>query len=291
MTRTVYGIRDTAGVLIAEHVRVERAGGKQMFWQLPGCDPRDGLGGLSAADLPLYGAQWLAGLAVGATVLVCEGERATDALWRWHIPAVGTVTGASGTPGEDALAALLPFDAVTWEDYDEPGRAHMGRVAASMIRLGGGVRRLTWGERKGDDAADFIERGGTRVQLRNLVQAARPWVPEPETPPRPPQAHYGPLRGTDARRDAARSHLVQVVIEKCGPPARQDSRSLWWRCPFHAGDRVPSFKVDLKEPFYRCHACGARGDVFTFLRASEGAGFRDVLSTLAPAPRQLVPVW
>ena len=84
----------------------------------------------------------------------------------------------------------------------------------------------------------------------------------------------------------ARSHLLTVVEQKLGPPKRRDGRSAFWSCPFHAGDREPSFKVDLKEPFYRCFGCEARGDVFTFLRDMEGQDFKDTLSLLAP-PRLL----
>lgn len=54
--RRVYHIRDIAGDVIAEHVRVVMPdGSKRMYWQVPGCDPRDGLMGLSTPALPLYG--------------------------------------------------------------------------------------------------------------------------------------------------------------------------------------------------------------------------------------------
>jgi DNA primase len=89
-------------------------------------------------------------------------------------------------------------------------------------------------------------------------------------------------RHDDTRVTTARSHLVEVVEAKLGPAKRKDSRSLFWPCPFHAGDRDPSFKVDLKEPFYRCFGCEARGDVFTFLREIEGRDFKDALRELAP---------
>jgi hypothetical protein len=290
--RTVYGIRDTAGVLIAEHVRVELPTGKRMYWQLPGCDPRDGLGGLSSSDLPLYGSEDIFGWATGVTVVVTEGERARDALDALGIPALATVTGASGTPGEDALAVLLPFDVLLWPDNDEAGVAHMARVAARLRRLGGSARRCLWkGRAKGDDAADFVSEPDARRTLDVLLRNAPPWkVEDPEVARPIPRARYE--RHDDTRVTTARSHLLEVVEQKLGH-GKKSGQSIWWCCPFHT-ERTPSFKVDLREPYYRCHGCGARGDVFTFLRSIEGRDFKDVIRELAPAEPvglRTVSVW
>lgn len=278
--RTVYRVRDTTGAVIAEHVRVDLPNGKRMFWQLVGCDPRFGLGGLSTPDLPLFGSEMIPYLTAGEVVVVTEGEPAALALGDMGIPALATVTGASSTPGEDALAPLLPFDVITWEDYDATGHGHMARVAGALIRLGGRARRLIWtgAQHKGDDAADFVERGGTRGTVELLIQAAEAWTVEAAAS----QRHVRPVydRHDDTRVEAARSHLLRVVEGKLGT-GKKSGRSIWWRCPFHA-ERTPSFKVDLREPYYRCHGCGARGDVFTFLREMEGRDFKDAIRELAP---------
>ena len=281
MQRTVHRIKDAAGRLVAEHVRVVgHDGKKRMFWQRPGHDPSEGLAGLATADLPLYGAQWLARLEPGRTVVVCEGETAAEALWSWRVPAVGTVTGAAGTPGEDALGVLLPFDVVLWPDHDGPGEAHMARIAGWLARNGCTARRLAWAgaAEKGDDAADFVRRVGSRTAFELMRNAARPWTPERAEPT--PIRAYREGRD-DSRVEQARAHLVEVVVGKLGAPKRRDARSLWWCCPFH-GEKSPSFKVDLREPFYACFGCGARGDVFTFLQVSESRSFGEVLDELAP---------
>jgi hypothetical protein len=278
--RTVYGIRDAAGELIAEHVRVDWPdGSKRLYWRLPGGDPRDGLGGLGTPDLPLYGSEYLGGYAIGATVLLVEGEKARDALAGWGVPAVATVTGSSSTPGEDALSTLLPFDVVTWEDHQD-GEPHMQRSAATLLRLGGRCRRLVWtaARSKGDDAADFIARGGQRVVLDLMLRDATPWRIEAPVARAAVRPSYE--RHDDTRVEAARSHLLQVVEGRLGA-GKKSGQSVWWCCPFHQ-ERTPSFKVDLRQPYYRCHGCGARGDVFTFLRAIEGCEFKDVLSSLVP---------
>lgn len=281
--RTVYEIRDMLGETVAEHVRVDLPWGKKaVSWRVPGCDPHDGLMGLSTVDLPLYGTERIPSFTIGQTVVVAEGEKATEALWSAGLDALGTVTGAGATPGEDALSVLLPFDVVTWEDYDDDGRKHMERSAASLIRLGGRARRLAWGYEKGDDAADFLARGGRRPTLDRMIDLAEPWIVKETVPVRALRPVYD-RQESDDRVQSARSHLAQVAVEKLGHPKKQDRRSMWWPCPFHA-DRSPSFKVDLAEPYYVCFGCGARGDVFTFLRAIEGVEFKDALADLAPLP-------
>lgn len=286
-TMRTYRIRDCAGAVIAEHVRVDLPGGKKaVTWRLPGGTTGDGLMGLSVSDLPLYGTHLLPRVEPGRVVVLTEGEKATEALWSIGIAAVGTVTGAASTPGEDALSVLLPYDAVTWEDHDGAGEGHMARTVARLLRIGGRARRLLWGAEKGDDAADFIARGGTRVTADLLIDAAEPWRIDPADPPRRPIRPVYDIGAEHWRVDAARAQLVDVVEAKLGPPIKKAGRSLLWRCPFHAGDNDPSFKVDTREPFYICFGCPAKGDVFTFLRETEGQDFKTALRELAP-PRLL----
>jgi hypothetical protein len=296
MTRTVYAIRECSGPLVAEHVRVQWPGGKkEMFWRLPGCDSRDGLGGLSVSDLPLYRSERIGRIPVGATVLVTEGEKSTDWLWSHGFFALGTVTGAWSTPGEDALSVLLPFDVVLWPDHDREGYQHMNRVAWALHRLVGQlpryvapVARMDDGRGmtyviapKGFDAADVVDSSS----VRPLVDSAMTWDlhPEPERPKpvklaRPNYDRYD----SEQRVEQAKASLYCVVEGKIGAPRKQDRRSAWWPCPFHS-ERTPSFKVDLVEPYYVCFGCGARGDVFTFLQAMEGVAFKDAIRELAPA--------
>ena len=277
----VYQIRDMLGTVVAEHVRTVRDGKKAMYWRQPDGTTSLGAGGSEA--LPLYGTERIRAIPTVATVLVCEGEKATEAAWALGWPAVGTVTGASGLPCEDSLAVLLPFDVVTWEDFDQPGREHMERVVARLRRLGGDARRLRWGIVKGDDAADFLAAGIRTAVLDSLIRLSPPWHAIQARPePRPARVAY---RSDHGRIDAARAQLFDVVASKLGAPVATDRQGAWWRCPFHSEDS-PSFKVDTREPFYRCFGCGARGDVFIFLRQIDGDDFKAALQELAP-PRLL----
>lgn len=301
--RTVHRIKDTTGVLIAEHVRVDWPGGKKrMYWQIPGCDPRDGLGGLSTPDLPLYGSEDVLSWPVGETIVLTEGERARDRLWALGIPSLATVTGASATPGEDALSVLLPFDVVLWPDHDREGYQHFNRVAHKIVRLGGSLPRYVGAchvrrdgttlhiiAPKGFDAADCKKDGA----IERLVRTAKSWPLHAEAPPRqirPSRPSYDRF-GDEDRVQTAKSHLLRVVEEKLGSPKEWRQGTPWWCCPFHS-DRSPSFKVDMREPFYRCFGCPARGDVFTFLREIEGVAFKDAIRELAPEPAiRTVAVW
>ncbi|MBE0669691.1 MAG: hypothetical protein IH588_03810, partial [Anaerolineales bacterium] len=102
---TRYKIRDANGNIIAVHIREDLAKGKKVKWELPDGTPN--LGGIKTADLPLYGVESIANAVPDAPVVVAEGEKAADALRSNGVLAVGTVTGASGTPGDEALRPLL----------------------------------------------------------------------------------------------------------------------------------------------------------------------------------------
>lgn len=168
----VWEVREADGELVAVHVRFdEKGGGKSVLWWRDGSW---GLDGLELADLPLYRLPELAAADDGQPAIVTEGEKAADALADRGLLAVGTVTGASGTPGTDALRPLQGRRAVyLWPDADDVGEAHMARVAQALMRLGVRPRIVTWPDApEHGDAADF---DGDDDALRELLHAAEPW--------------------------------------------------------------------------------------------------------------------
>jgi DNA primase len=61
---------------------------------------------------------------------------------------------------------------------------------------------------------------------------------------------------------------------------RRSGTQLVGRCPFHA-ERSPSFYVHPGKQVYRCHGCGAGGDVFSFVRKQLNCTFRESVTHLA----------
>src|SRR5262249_54489774 len=112
-------IRDAAGAIVAEHVRLEGPSGRKLcIWERDGTP---GLKGLRVPALPLYGAHVLAAAAPTAPVVVTEGEKACDALTARGVLAVGTVTGAATIPADAVLRQLLGHDVALWPDHDPDG--------------------------------------------------------------------------------------------------------------------------------------------------------------------------
>jgi len=169
---TRYRIHDASGVLVAVHCRQDRQDGKRMWWEQP--DGTRGLGGLSVTDLPLYGIERLNGSPI---VILVEGEKAAEALLTIGVQAVGTVTGASATPGAIPLAELTGRHAFLWPDNDDVGRSHMERVAAGLAGIAAAVSIIDWPDApEHGDAADSLAAGGTREDVNTLVDRARPLV-------------------------------------------------------------------------------------------------------------------
>lgn len=56
------------------------------------------------------------------------------------------------------------------------------------------------------------------------------------------------------------------------------NRAGFCSCPFHTGDRAPSLKV-YKDNFH-CHACGADGDIFTWVMKLDNLSFKEAFISL-----------
>lgn len=61
---------------------------------------------------------------------------------------------------------------------------------------------------------------------------------------------------------------------------RKSGRSWMGRCPFH-DERTASFSVNGVEKWFRCFGCGAKGDMITFVRETEGLDFVGAIEWLA----------
>jgi len=120
-------------------------------------------------ELPLYGSERLPD---DELVVVCEGEKAADAVFRAGFASVGTVTGASSAPGTAALSVLLGHPVVFWPDADDVGQAHMERAGLRVLEAGGHDVRMVApnGWAPGTDAADLSE-----AEIVAAIAGALPW--------------------------------------------------------------------------------------------------------------------
>jgi hypothetical protein len=182
-----YEIRDASGRLVAYYVRRDTGDGKQIWWEQP--DGSTGLNGTCLEELPLYGADLVSDAGADELIVVCEGEKARDALEGVKIPAVGTVTGAAGTPGPEALEVLRDRRVCLWPDNDDAGRAHMERIGQRLRGVAAEVRIFTWydAEEAGADAADHhaVKSGHAEAidRLFTDLEDSPLFEPEPEAEP------------------------------------------------------------------------------------------------------------
>lgn len=140
-----YEVKDPEGRLVALHERLEKGADEKKYrWRLS--DGRYGLDGMPLASLPLYGSERVKNWPREALIVLVEGEKATEALLKVGFRALGTVTGASGTPSAESLKMLRGRRVVLWPDNDEAGREHMERVAETLVDMAAEVRIYTWEE-------------------------------------------------------------------------------------------------------------------------------------------------
>jgi hypothetical protein len=165
---TVYSIRDRSGQVVAEHLRTDKATGeKSFFWRRNG---QNGLGGLRAADLPLYGSEQVAEFNLRRPVFLVEGEKSADHLLAVGVQALATVTGASGAPGPESLRVLRDRHVVLWPDADEVGIRHMERIATALVGIAAILRMYTPpGLPEGGDAVEWINQRVSDCKHSDLI--------------------------------------------------------------------------------------------------------------------------
>lgn len=76
----------------------------------------------------------------------------------------------------------------------------------------------------------------------------------------------------------AANPIEQVLSERV--QLRRSGAQLVGRCPLHA-DKTPSFYVHPRKGVFRCHGCGAGGDVFRYIQLLNGCSFPQALRHLA----------
>ena len=89
----------------------------------------------------------------------------------------------------------------------------------------------------------------------------------------------------DYKSVKARHSLVEVV-ESAGIQLRREGRRLVAHCPFHQGDRTPSFTVYPETQTFYCFGCDVWGDVVDFIKRMHGYSTEEAVAFLeGPRPR------
>jgi DNA primase len=85
------------------------------------------------------------------------------------------------------------------------------------------------------------------------------------------------IKDTSVEAVKAAADFVEVVSART--QLRKAGARYSGRCPFHE-DRSPSFSVNAVDKLYYCFGCGAKGDLITFVRETEGLDFAGAIEWL-----------
>jgi DNA primase len=85
------------------------------------------------------------------------------------------------------------------------------------------------------------------------------------------------IKDTSVEAVKAGADFVEVVNGRT--QLRKVGNRYSGRCPFH-DERTPSFSVNAVDKLYYCFGCGAKGDLITFVRETEGLDFAGAIEWL-----------
>jgi DNA primase len=86
------------------------------------------------------------------------------------------------------------------------------------------------------------------------------------------------IKDTSVDSVKAAADFVEVISART--QLRKSGGRYTGRCPFH-DERTPSFSVNAVDKLYYCFGCGAKGDLITFVRETEGLDFAGSIEWLA----------
>ncbi len=115
----------------------------------------------------------------GGRVVIVEGEKDVDRLTKLGIVAT-TNSGGAGKWRPECAEYFRGLEAVIHPDNDAAGRKHVQQVAESLYGIAASIKvvELPGVPEKGD-ISDWLDHGGTKNKLAELVKAAPEWKPPP----------------------------------------------------------------------------------------------------------------
>jgi hypothetical protein len=176
-------------------------------------------------------------------VFLPEGEKDVDNLRRLGLVATCNPGGAEKWR-DDYSSHLKDRHCVLLPDNDDPGRAHVAQVSASLSGVAASIVVIELpGLGLKEDVSDWIGRGGDRQQLEDLVRNVPPTVA-----PKPPTRH---LDGMPFRRSLmVPDWLIDGVLQQgsfygCTSLTQHGKTATWLfnACMIHEGRTLAGLKV------------------------------------------------
>lgn len=166
-----YDYTDASGELVYQ---VVRKAGKRFVQRRPLPDGRWSWGLGSVRPLPFQAPL----VAKSETVAIVEGEKDAKNLTRAGIPATCN-NGGAGNFKPDLVEWFSGKRVMILPDNDDPGRKHALKVAKMLSGTADSVRIVELPElpEKGD-VSDFLSKGGTVEQIRDIYERTSDWTPE-----------------------------------------------------------------------------------------------------------------
>ena len=167
-----WAIRQAGGSFFSNHHRKDLANGKRQIWWDKGTQSK---------DAPLYLSETVRERDHSDSLLLCEGEPDTDALVDKGFYALGTVTGASTPPSDEALSVLHGRAVALWPDADPEttnppfaGQRHMDEIAGRLRDRDCDVLLVEWADapQDGAGAKDYFEAGHSARDFAELLSNA-----------------------------------------------------------------------------------------------------------------------
>lgn len=213
---TVYSYSDEGGALLFDLLRFPK---KTFTARRP-----DGMGGwisgLEDTRRVLYRLpEVLQAVSEGRTVFVAEGEKDVEAVRGLGLVATTNPFGAGKWKAEYG-DYLLNAHVVVIPDNDEAGRSHARDVVASVVGKAATIKLLEVpGLPEKGDISDWIEAGGTKSALEELVQGTAAYESRAASSPPPPPT-YGlnlvSIRDLRERPDEKVAWLVKDLLPAGG---------------------------------------------------------------------------
>lgn len=222
--------------------------------------------GISGSDTwPL-----LARISVEASGLfVCEGETDTMRLAGSSLPERFS-SDVMCAPGTNSFQDVwLPFlrqyeTVIVMADGDSAGLDLPNKIASLVP----GTRCAQMPQ--GDDVCSFLMRNSDEDLAAMISSAPLHLVKQ--------SVRRTNWEWDDAASDQHRDKLLRVV-SKDVMLSKRGADEFVGLCPFHE-DHRPSFWLNARKGLYRCWGCDARGDVITYLKATQGMDFKEAVRAL-----------